>query len=98
VFLVILLVMLALGLGVWLLTKRSAGGGEAKAKAAATPTYRGQVNPISTTSATSAAPPGGGEAALPAGWVVHADPATGREYFYNESTGESSWTHPGERV
>ena len=35
------------------------------------------------------------EAALPAGWTEHADNVSGRMYYTNDSTGESSWTYPG---
>ena len=35
------------------------------------------------------------EAALPAGWTEHADNVSGRMYYVNDGTGESSWTHPG---
>ena len=35
------------------------------------------------------------EAALPAGWTEHADNVSGRMYYTNDGTGESSWTHPG---
>jgi hypothetical protein len=31
---------------------------------------------------------------LPRGWEQVADPATGRPYFCNRATGESSWTPP----
>jgi len=39
-------------------------------------------------------PPGYGGPSLPPGWEQLADPATGRPYFCNRSTGESSWTPP----
>jgi len=32
---------------------------------------------------------------LPAGWVEMADPSSGRSYFYNCDTGETTWTKPG---
>jgi hypothetical protein len=31
---------------------------------------------------------------LPEGWRIEVDPTSGREYFYNEDSGESSWTMP----
>ncbi|CAK0814756.1 unnamed protein product [Prorocentrum cordatum] len=40
-------------------------------------------------------PPGyGGPPPLPPGWEQANDPASGRPYFCNRSTGESSWTPP----
>ena len=34
------------------------------------------------------------EAALPAEWTEHTDNVSGRLYYTNDGTGESSWTHP----
>lgn len=38
--------------------------------------------------------PGYGSPGLPPGWESHPDPTTGRPYFCNRATGESSWTPP----
>merc|ERR1719230_231470 len=35
-----------------------------------------------------------GMPALPPGWEQATDPATGRPYYANRSTGETSWTPP----
>ena len=32
--------------------------------------------------------------ALPAGWTEHVDPATGRKFYYQKSTGATTWTAP----
>ncbi len=34
------------------------------------------------------------EAQLPEGWTDHYDEASDRDYYYNASTGETSWQHP----
>ena len=34
------------------------------------------------------------ESVLPPGWVESVDPASGRPFYYNESSGESSWERP----
>eukprot|EP00931_Biecheleriopsis_adriatica_P064796 TRINITY_DN3948_c1_g1_i4.p1 TRINITY_DN3948_c1_g1~~TRINITY_DN3948_c1_g1_i4.p1 ORF type:complete len:356 (-),score=66.25 TRINITY_DN3948_c1_g1_i4:555-1622(-) len=39
-------------------------------------------------------PPGGGAPSLPPGWEQLTDPASGKPYWCNRSTGESSWTPP----
>lgn len=44
--------------------------------------------PPAPTMASAATPP------LPAGWEQHTDPASGKPYFCNRSTGETSWTPP----
>ena len=31
---------------------------------------------------------------LPAGWTEHVDPATGRKFYYQKSTGATTWTAP----
>merc|ERR1712232_1266967 len=36
----------------------------------------------------------GAGSSLPPGWEQYPDPATGRPYFCNRSTGETSWTPP----
>lgn len=38
--------------------------------------------------------PGYGSPGLPPGWEQHPDPATGRPYYCNRATGETSWTPP----
>jgi len=40
-------------------------------------------------------PPPSGAGLLPPGWTPQVDPASGRAYYYNMQTGESSWTAPG---
>mmetsp|Transcript_3491 Transcript_3491/g.4105 ORF Transcript_3491/g.4105 Transcript_3491/m.4105 type:complete len:334 (+) Transcript_3491:67-1068(+) len=32
--------------------------------------------------------------ALPAGWTEHSDPGSGKNFFYNAGTGETSWERP----
>lgn len=34
---------------------------------------------------------------LPYPWVARYDPNSGRQYYANEQTGETSWEHPGSR-
>lgn len=34
---------------------------------------------------------------LPYPWVARYDPNSGRQYYVNEQTGETSWEHPGSR-
>ena len=34
------------------------------------------------------------EDAMPSGWTEHVDPSSGRTYYYNSSTKESTWTKP----
>lgn len=41
----------------------------------------------------SSGPPPPGN--LPYPWVARYDPNSGREYYVNEQTGETSWEHPG---
>lgn len=44
---------------------------------------------------TAPAPPAsGGKGGLPTGWTEVKDPASGRPYFYNSNTGQTSWTPP----
>eukprot|EP00931_Biecheleriopsis_adriatica_P055667 TRINITY_DN32960_c0_g1_i1.p1 TRINITY_DN32960_c0_g1~~TRINITY_DN32960_c0_g1_i1.p1 ORF type:complete len:298 (+),score=62.20 TRINITY_DN32960_c0_g1_i1:45-938(+) len=45
-------------------------------------------------SAPSAAAPAGAAANLPAGWEMASDPASGNTYYFNRSTGQTSWTVP----
>lgn len=40
-------------------------------------------------------PPPGAPPALPAGWEQHIDPVTRRPYFFNDTTGQTSWLAPG---
>ena len=37
-------------------------------------------------------------AALPQGWKVTADKATGKEYFFNRKSGQTQWHHPAAAV
>merc|ERR1719378_71107 len=39
-------------------------------------------------------PYGGGPSGLPAGWEAANDPASGKQYYFNRSTGETKWDHP----
>ena len=34
------------------------------------------------------------EAALPAGWAEYTDGGSGKQYYVNEASGETSWTPP----
>ena len=45
---------------------------------------------VSSSTSTTASTP----AALPDGWDSAVDPASGKTYYYNEATGESTWTLP----
>eukprot|EP00325_Prymnesiales_sp_UTEX-LB-985_P015753 CAMPEP_0174755754 /NCGR_PEP_ID=MMETSP1094-20130205/106411_1 /TAXON_ID=156173 /ORGANISM="Chrysochromulina brevifilum, Strain UTEX LB 985" /LENGTH=58 /DNA_ID=CAMNT_0015961653 /DNA_START=700 /DNA_END=876 /DNA_ORIENTATION=+ len=53
---------------------------------------------FSTAGGASPPPPPTGQMGLPAGWSAHSDPASGRTYFVNKVTGETSWLHPGGAV
>ena len=39
-------------------------------------------------------PPPAGAPALPPGWALHMDDASGQPYFFNEDTGEARWDAP----
>ena len=71
-----------------------------KTPPAAPPMY--EVNEISAQGGDkpSVPPPSAGMAVqgLPAGWTQAVDPASGRPYYVNTSTNESSWYHPSSRV
>ena len=41
------------------------------------------------------APPPPPASGLPAGWVEMADPTSGSKYYYNQGTGETTWSRPG---
>lgn len=45
-----------------------------------------------------APPPPPGAPSLPAGWTELVDPNSGAKYFYNQSTGETTWTRPAGHV
>ena len=45
-----------------------------------------------------APPPGQGAEVLPPGWTSAIDPASGRTYYMNTVTNETSWTYPQARV
>jgi hypothetical protein len=36
----------------------------------------------------------GSALAIPAGWVAHTDPGSGKKYFHHGASGETSWIHP----
>lgn len=54
------------------------------------PTHAAEVAQTSDTVATS------GALTLPSGWTEHADPASGRNFYHNASTGETTWERPQE--
>ena len=66
---------------------------QAKAAKPATPsaTATYEVNAVSH---QPAPPAGGDDATLPAGWRSVTDPQSGRQYYANSATGETTWTHP----
>jgi len=83
--------LLAGGGGFYFYRKRKQGGG---------PSGTTQVVGGGGTRGLAAAPPPpgpppSGAAVLPPGWTPQVDPASGRTYYYNTKTGESSWTPPG---
>eukprot|EP00931_Biecheleriopsis_adriatica_P067253 TRINITY_DN41417_c0_g1_i1.p1 TRINITY_DN41417_c0_g1~~TRINITY_DN41417_c0_g1_i1.p1 ORF type:complete len:282 (-),score=61.76 TRINITY_DN41417_c0_g1_i1:68-871(-) len=43
---------------------------------------------------TASTAPTSEQAALPEGWEAVLDPASGHTYYFNTTTGESTWTHP----
>lgn len=55
------------------------------------PTGAGAMAAMASAAAAAAAAPIG---ALPAGWEMGTDPASGRQFYFNRGTGQTSWTPP----
>jgi len=61
----------------------------------AVPGYQPQAfMPYGMPAAMPAAMPAYGAPALPPGWESAPDPASGKPYYFNRATGETSWTPP----
>lgn len=59
----------------------------------APPTMSYEINPAAGQAAPPP-PPGAPQANLPPGWSEHHDPASGRPYYTNATTGETTWLYP----
>jgi hypothetical protein len=57
-----------------------------------------KVEPETTKPSTSTTTATTSDGDLPAGWAPVKDPTTGRTYYYNATTRETSWTKPGAAV
>lgn len=70
--------------------KAQGGGGHSEQPSES---YGGGYSGGGGDSGYSSGPPPPGD--LPYPWVARYDPNSGREYYVNEQTGETSWEHPG---
>ena len=52
------------------------------------------ADPFEDTEHTAAAPSDSTYTTLPPGWAAAVSPRDGRMYYYEKSTGKTSWTHP----